>query len=166
MDPRRDRAAIYSLKTAVDRRSSGDDAETWPESEGMGNCRRRGMASGHGFLAGAGELSDSRFGPLKDIGRMHQPRWLVEHGSNKLESELLEDSLRGAIIGMVPGIDLREPRFMPSIFERAARRFGCEALAPARLYEMKADLEIRLCWRVDPRSQATAADEPAIAVIE
>ena len=54
---------------------------------------------------------------------MHQPRWLIEHGSNKLESELLKDSLRGTIIGMVPGIDFREPRFMPRIFEHAARRF-------------------------------------------
>ena len=97
---------------------------------------------------------------------MHQPRWFVEHGSNKLESELLEDSLRGAIIGMVPGIDFREARFMPSIFEHPARRFRCEASAPARLYEMKADLEIRLAWRVDPRPQPAAADEPTISLIE
>jgi len=75
---------------------------------------------------------------------MQQPRWFIEHGSNKLESELLEDSLRGAIVGMVPGIDFREPQLMPGIFEHAARRFRCEASAPARLYEMKADLEIRL----------------------
>ena len=95
---------------------------------------------------------------------MHQPRWLVEHGSNKLEPELLEDALRDAIVGMVPGIDFREPRFMPGIFEHAVRRFRREAYAPARLYEMKADLEIRLAWRVDPRPQPAAADELAIAV--
>src|ERR1700730_16747428 len=52
----------------------------------------------------------SVFGPLADVRRMHQPRWPVKRGSNKLESELLKDSLRGAIIGMVPGIDFREPR--------------------------------------------------------
>src|SRR5215831_648883 len=87
-------------------------------------------------------IKPRRFRPLADVRRMHQPRWLVEHGSNKLEAELLKDSLRGAIIGMVPRIDFREPRFMPSIFERAARRFRSEATAPTRLYDMKADLEI------------------------
>jgi len=55
---------------------------------------------------------------------------------------------------------------MPRIFEHAARRFRCEAYAPARLYEMKADLEIRLAWRIDPRPQPAAADKPTITVIE
>ena len=40
---------------------------------------------------------------------------------------------------------------MPGIFEHPARRFRCEAYAAARLYEMEADLEIRLAWRIDPR---------------
>src|SRR5215472_10989604 len=100
-----------------------------------------------------------RFGPLADVRRMHQPRWLVEHGSNKLESELLKDSLRGTIIGMVPGIDFREPRFMPRIFEHAARRFCCEAYAPAGLYEMEANLEIRLAWRIDQRPKTAETNE-------
>jgi hypothetical protein len=87
--------------------------------------------------------------PLADVRRMHQPRLPVEHGSNKLEAELLKDALRGAIVGMVPGIDFRGPRFMPGIFEHTARRFRSEASAPARLYKMKADLGIRLAWCID-----------------
>jgi hypothetical protein len=90
---------------------------------------RAGEAAGFGFRASRGRKTDAST-PLAR-----------KRGSNKLESELLKDSLRGAIIGMVPGIDFREPRFMPSILEHAARRFRCEAYAPARLYEMEADLE-------------------------
>src|SRR6202030_1780278 len=40
------------------------------------------------------------------------------------------------IVGVMPGVDLREPQFFPGVFERAERCFRCEALAPAALHEM------------------------------
>src|SRR5262249_5974470 len=101
-----------------------------------------------------------RFVPLADVRRMHQTRWPVEHGPNKLEAEVLKDALRGAIVGMVPGIDFREPRFMPRVFEHTACRFRSEASAPARLYKMKADLEIRLTWCIDPGSPPQPTNPP------
>jgi hypothetical protein len=73
-----------------------------------------------------------RFVPLADVRRIHQPRWPVEHGSNKLEAAVLKDALRGAIVGMVPSIDFREPRFMPCIFEHTSRRFRKRGLCPSK----------------------------------
>ena len=50
---------------------------------------------------------------------MHQAGRLVKDISNKRESELFEDFLRSTIVGVMPGVDFRQPQFFPRIFERA-----------------------------------------------
>ena len=70
------------------------------------------------------------------------------------------------IVGVMPGVDLREPQFFPGVFERAERCFRCEALAPAALHEMEPHFEIRLAECIDPGPKPAAAAEIAIAVIE
>ena len=81
---------------------------------------------------------------------MHQASWLVKEIFNVLESELLEDFLRSTIVGVMPGEDFRQPQFFPGVFERAERRFRCEAFAPTALHEMEPHFEIRLARRTDP----------------
>jgi hypothetical protein len=74
--------------------------------------------------------------------------------------------LRSTIVGVMPGIDFRQPQFFPGVFERAERCFDCKAFALTALHEMKPHFEIRLAGRIDPRPKPAAADELAIAVIE
>lgn len=108
----------------------------------------------------------SRGRRFANVRRMHHAGWLVKHISNELKSELFENFLRSTIVGVMPGVDLREPQFFPGVFERAERCFRCEALAPAALHEMEPHFEIRLAGCTDPGPKPAAADEIAIAVIE
>ena len=62
------------------------------------------------------------------------------------------------IVGVMPGVDLREPQFFPGVFERAERCFRCEALAPAALHEMEPDFEIRLARCIEPWPKSAAAE--------
>ena len=97
---------------------------------------------------------------------MHQAGWPVKHISDELESELFQDFLRSTIVGVMPGVDLRQPQLFPAVFERAERCFSREPLPPAALHEMEPDFEIRLAGRIQPQPKPAAADELAIAVIE
>ena len=65
------------------------------------------------------------------------------------------------IVGVMPGVDLREPQFFPGVFERAERCFRCEALAPAALHEMEPDFEIRLARCIGPATKISGRILPA-----
>jgi len=67
---------------------------------------------------------------------------LVEQVFEKGEAEPFEDVPRGAVVGVVPGIDLRQMQLAPAIVERAARRFRREAPAPAAFDDVEAQLEV------------------------
>jgi hypothetical protein len=97
---------------------------------------------------------------------MHQAGGLVKDAFDELESELLKDLLRSAIVRVMPGIDFRQPQFFPRIFERALGGFRSETFAPAAFHEMEPHFEIRLAGCIDPGPKSAAADEIAIAVIE
>lgn len=97
---------------------------------------------------------------------MQEARRRVEQVLEEGEAERFEDVARGAVVGVMPGIEFRQPQFAPAIIERAARRFRCEALAPAPLHDVEAELEIRLGRGVDPGPQPAAADKTAAAAFE
>ena len=74
----------------------------------------------------------------------------VEDGFDEGEAKSFEDMPRRAVVGVVPGIDFRQPQFPPAQIERALCRFEREAPAPAALHDMEAEFDIRLVGRIDP----------------
>ena len=74
------------------------------------------------------------------------------------------------VVGVVPGIDFRQPQVPASPNRARPGRLRREALAPAALHDVKAHLDIRLARRIDPRPQSAtpdktpAPDKPAAAL--
>src|SRR5438067_11778035 len=101
-----------------------------------------------------------------DVRRVQEAGRCIEDGFEKGEAELFEDMPRGMVVGVVPGIDFRQPQFPPAQIERALCRFEREAPAPASLHDMEAQLDIRLARRIDPRPQSAAPDKPAALPLE
>src|SRR4029077_10382490 len=97
---------------------------------------------------------------------MHQARWLVIYILNEREAEVLENSLRGRIIGMVPRVHFGQLQFSPTVVEYAERCLRTQTFAPAALHEMETELEIRLVRRIGPRPEAAATYELTSAVVE
>src|ERR1051325_384621 len=72
-----------------------------------------------------------------DVGRVQEAGRLVEHAFDEGEAEFFENALGGAVVGVVSGIDFRQPQLPPAVIERALCRFHCETLAPAALHMWK-----------------------------
>jgi hypothetical protein len=89
------------------------------------------------------------------------PRWL----KSAVEKIIEDQPTIISVVGVVPGIHLRQPQVAPAI-ERALCRFDRKAPAPAARHEVKAQLDIRLVRRIDPRPQSAAPDKPAALPLE
>src|SRR5712671_1828335 len=96
-----------------------------------------------------------------DVRRVQEAGRFVEDGVEKGEAEPFEDMPRGVVVGMMPGVDFRQPQFPPAQIESALRRFRRKAAAPAALHDMEAELEVLLVGRIDPRPQSAAPDKRA-----
>src|ERR1700692_2783913 len=88
---------------------------------------------------------------------MFKSRGLIELAMGVLEAYAAQQVLGRMVFGMVPGEESCCAEHVECMTDRRMRRFRCEALAPMRWAEMKAELEhavVRTVW-----TKATAPDK-------